>query len=493
MIKDNSLVKKNKIKKNNFDEICMKIIYCILIKKIIREKLLMKNKFNYNIEQNIINAYQLIKEGEIKTNKKNKKNTKEYSPTNSIIWMTEFYSKEQINNNINKNQNIWISISSSRFVIIYSFNLIKDSKKDNLEEILIKINQKEIDITNPGKIMRLEECFNPNDKEKNYFLIGSFYDDKSIIISVTRDYKKIEEVQSILDKGLISSLEIKIQNKYFLMQSKNNNFYLWYYDYIRNNKDNNNINNSLNEEKGLNYRIINTTIEKEELKTKITNENNEIITRYREIISYVISKNLLIVHIFSSEPYLLFFKINQDKKLNVILTGEIKPREDQNKFSISHNNSIIIENKFLIIGAKSNDSNKFGGFYIINLDKVEISYYYQEPRCLFFNSFLNYQNNMFICSTSFKTKYPYKLILYEFIIEKNEKIKIIKKDTKIGKYFKIANTSLILDCYLISTTQRTNSLVKINNGIITLCSENKLYNIYNKNIDTCIGKINLII
>jgi len=86
---------------------------------------------------------------------------------------------------------------------------------------------------------------------------------------VTHDYKKIEEVQSILDKGLISSLEIKIQNKYFLMQSKNNNFYLWYYDYIRNNKDNNNINNSLNDEKGLNYRIINTTIEKEELKTKI--------------------------------------------------------------------------------------------------------------------------------------------------------------------------------------------------------------------------------
>ena len=120
-------------------------------------------------------------------------------------------------------------------------------------------------------------------------------------------------------------------------------------------------------------------------------------------------------------------------------------------------------------------------------------YYYQVPKCLCFNSFLNYQNNMFICSTSFKTKYPYKLILYEFIIEKNEKIKIIKKDTKVGKYFKIANTSLILDCYLISSTQRTNSLVKINNDIITLCSENKLNNIYNKNIDTCIGKINLII
>ena len=148
---------------------------------------------------------------------------------------------------------------------------------------------------------------------------------------------------------------------YYLMQSKNNNFNLWYYNY---NYDNNSINNEI----GLNYTTINTTIEREELKTKLTNKNNEFITR--QIISYVISRNLLIVLIFSSEPYLLFYKINQDKKLNVILIGEIKPREDQNKFSISHNNSIIIENKFLIIGAESNDSNKFGGFYAINLDNA---------------------------------------------------------------------------------------------------------------------------
>ena len=311
---------------------------------------------------------------------------------------------------------------------------------------------------------------------------------------MTHDYKTIEEVQSILDKGLISSMEIKIQNKYYLIQSKNNNFNLWYYDNIINDKDNNNINNSINEEKGLNYRIINSTTEREELKTKITNENNEFITRYREIISYVISKNLLIIHIFSSEPYLLFYKINQDKKVNIILIGEIKPREDQNKFSISHNNFIIIENKFLIIGAKSNDANKNGGFYIINLDKIEITYYYQEPSCLFLNSILKCQNNMFICSTCFRTKNPfnlYKLILYEFIIDKNEKMKIIKKDAKVGKYFIITNTSIILDCFLISSTHRSNSLVKINNDKITLCSETELDNLCNKNININ-KKINMI-
>jgi hypothetical protein len=50
----------------------MEIIYCVFMKKIIREKLLMKNKFNYNIEQNIINAYNLIEKGNINAKKKTK-------------------------------------------------------------------------------------------------------------------------------------------------------------------------------------------------------------------------------------------------------------------------------------------------------------------------------------------------------------------------------------------------------------------------------------
>ena len=99
---------------------CMIIIYCILIKKIIREKILMKNKFNYNIEYNIINAYKFIKEGNNKFREKNHK-PKAYQKC-SIKWMIEFYSKKQIN------KNIWISISSKGFVIIYSLNLLIDSK-----------------------------------------------------------------------------------------------------------------------------------------------------------------------------------------------------------------------------------------------------------------------------------------------------------------------------------------------------------------------------
>ena len=482
--------KKNNNKLNNLYKIFMEIFYCILMKKIIREKLLMKKKFNYNVEQNIIKIYNLLKEKKFKLKKKsNRKNCPKYS----IIWMTEFYSNKQINDNLNKNRNIWISITSSQFVIIYSFNLLEASKTNNSEDIFVPLNQKEFDATNPGKIMRLEGCFNSYDKENNYFLIGSFFYDKAIIICVTHDYKKIEEVQTILNKGLISSFEINIQNKYYLLQSKNNNFNLWYYDNINNNKDNN---DSINDEKGLNCRIINTTIDTEKFKATLINENNESIIKYREIISYVINKNLLIVHVYSSEPYLLFYKIKQDENLNINLIGEIKPRKDQNKFSISHNNNIIIENKFLIIGAKSNDSNKYGGFYIINIDKIQISYYYQESKCLFFNSFLKYKSNMFICSTTFrliKTLNQYKLILYEFIIDKNGELKIKKVDSNKGKHLIIINSSIILDNFLITTVHRTNSLIKINNDRISLCSEYEIDKKYTKIKDSDEGNFEKLI
>jgi hypothetical protein len=105
MKRKNCRIKKKK-KKNLFlnPKRCMIILYCILIKKIIREKLLMKNKFNYNIEHNIINAYKFLKEPNIKC-KENNNNIKKFTPKCSIKftpkcsikWMTEFYSKNQIN------------------------------------------------------------------------------------------------------------------------------------------------------------------------------------------------------------------------------------------------------------------------------------------------------------------------------------------------------------------------------------------------------------
>ena len=465
---------KNKKTFNKLLEISIRLIYCFLMKKIIREKALEKDKYNYYIEQNIKNFHKSLKEGKFKLKLKNIDN-QNLSQNYSIKWIIEFYSKKQIINNQNQSRNIWISVSSSGFVIIYLLNLLKDSKINNPKDIFNQLNEKKVSIDNLGKIIRLEGCFNPNEG-KNYFLIGSFSFEKSIVISVTHDYKKIEEIQIIKNECLISSIDITFNNKYFLLQSKSKEFNLWYFDYINNNKNNNNINNSNIDKKELKiYDIIETTIEKEELKAKLITKDNISINDYREIISYVTNKNLLIVHNLSSEPSLLFYKLKQDEKLSLILIGEIKPKEDQNKFSEIHNNCIIIESKFFIIGAKLNKtSNNYGGCYVINIDKIEISYYYQEPNCLYFNSLLKYKNNKFICSSAFRVNNKinrHELILYEFIIEKNGTFKIINKGTIIGKHSRIIHNSIILDSFLITTTHKTNSLIKIDNDILTLCLE----------------------
>ena len=480
---------KSKLKRDKMSNIFnnfAKIIYCYIIKKIIREKYFMdkNNKYNYNIEKNIIDAYHTLKSKELK--KSNNNNTSLYSP---ILWITEFYSKEQIINNVNKNENIWISLSLDQLVKIYSLKLLKDKENIYLQNDIIEIKRKKLNTLNSEKIMRLEKVFNPDDKEKNYYLIGSFYESDLLIISVTHDYEIIEEVQMITNKGLISSIEINFNNNYFLLQNNNKMFNLWAYDYTIDKEGSDSNNNYINDKKGLNYRIINPIIKKQDLKTDLISDNNLII-KYNEIISFIKNKNLLIVHHFCSEPFLTFYKIEESGNFNIILTGGIKPRKDQNRFSIAHNNCSIIDNKYLVIGSQSNEKvKKFGGFYIINLDTIQIVYYYQEKRCAYFNSLINLNSNMLICSSGFhvqffgKEKTNYKLILYEFNSMENDKPKITRKKALKGKFCKIINTSLISDNFLITLNGVTNSLIKINDDKIILCCEFEIKNPNYKNND----------
>jgi hypothetical protein len=83
-------------------------------------------------------------------------------------------------------------------LIIYLFNLLKDKEKYDLKKDFIQINQKKITLLHIIKIIRLERCFNPNNKEKNYILIGS--SESNLEIGVTHDYKNIEEIQKIDSK-----------------------------------------------------------------------------------------------------------------------------------------------------------------------------------------------------------------------------------------------------------------------------------------------------
>ena len=81
------------------------------------------------------------------------------------------------------------------------------------------------------------------------------------------------------------------------------------------------------------------------------------------------------------------------------------------------NNNIIIKNKYLIIGTHSNEkTNKDGGFYIINLDKFNIIYYFTIKNCIYSNCFINFKNNIFICSCAKINNWHKKgNIIYELI------------------------------------------------------------------------------
>ena len=304
--------------------------------------------------------------------------------------------------------------------------------------------------------------------KRNYFLIGSFNKYDSIVIKVSLDYKTIEEIQKINNRGLMYSLEINHYNKKYLLQNNNRFFKIWAYGDIPDkiNKD----------KKGLKYKIIYSNIKKEELKTFLTCENISKIY-YNNIISFIENRKLLIVHHYCSESYLRFQKIEETEELNINLIGEIKPRKNQNQFSNAKNNCCIINNKYLIITAIANI--KYGGFYVINLDTIEIVYYYCEKKCKFFKSVINFQGNMFICNTGFNWKYntkeeyikKKKLCLYEFIEKENEEFKIKKKFTLEGGFSLIICSSLISDYFFLSNHKnaKKNSLIKIYDNKIILC------------------------
>jgi hypothetical protein len=161
------------------------------------------------------------------------------------------------------------------------------------------------------------------------------------------------------------------------LQYNNKTFYLWYYGYINNNEENKNniILNSINDKKELIFKIIKPEIEnyKDELKNNLNEEKNSI--KHSRIISFIESKNLIVIHNFFTENYLTFYKIEKSIKLNIRYIGKIIPRKDQNIFSITNNNCCIINNQYLIIGSLRNKNAKYGGFYIIDLDKIIIVYY----------------------------------------------------------------------------------------------------------------------
>ena len=113
-------------------------------------------------------------------------------------------------------------------------------KLDDYKSFYEIIKYQQIDIIEPQKIARLEKCFNYNNiEDKNYFLICSFARNRAIIVSASNDYK-IDLIQKIdIDKGLYFSQEFQYKDDYYLLNSNNTGFSIWYYDKISQNLKNN--------------------------------------------------------------------------------------------------------------------------------------------------------------------------------------------------------------------------------------------------------------
>ena len=205
------------------NKIC-KYIYYRIIKSLITEYIYLIKEFNKSnyintIEKNILEAMKEINDEE--------KYKKSYKKSFIIIEIIEFFSKDQIKNDIDKT--IYISITG--YVIIYSLNFDESLRKP--EELFKVINKEKLKF-HPKNIAKLK-CFNSNsninkNEENNYFLIcSSLTMNKALIINVTNNFQSIKTVQTInVCKGMISSVEFNYDGYYYLLSAFKSKFFLWF-------------------------------------------------------------------------------------------------------------------------------------------------------------------------------------------------------------------------------------------------------------------------
>ena len=433
-------------------------IYCYIIKRLVCEQIFMnKNKiFNYYIYKNILDFHKQFKKNHLKSTKR------KYE---KLEWIIKFHSKEEKNKiKENKNNNIYIGIIYNGNVVIYSFNVLNNFQHVNKNNYYEIINYKNINIIGAQRIIRLENCYNSLDESNYYFLISSVLENKAIIIKITSNYKLIEIIQTIdYNKGLIFCYEFQYKNKFYLLNCSNYGFSLWYYDI---------------KEKKLKYRPLEEKSENNK-KNIINEEYKQTVNR---IINFIEKLNLIVVHIIVPKVSLNLYKLEEiNQNLFIVLKDKIIPKDNQNIFSKQFNNCCVIKNKYLIIGARSNKNiinENNGGFYVINLegDKYNIINYTIIKNSNYVNSFINFKENIFICTNSFtilsekkkRKTTKYELLSYQIIEGKKGDIQIEKISQTVGNYFCINCNKLIGDGFLISSNRKHNSITKIKeNGIFS--------------------------
>ena len=265
------------------------------------------------------------------------------------------------------------------YVIIYLFNFLIDlNQKSDEKELYKVINKKTVNILEPQKIVKLK-CFNNYNKNEgnNYFLLSSPHKHMALIINVTNNFQLIENIQKIeFYKGLHSSVEFYFSNSYYLLNISKG-FTLWYYDE--------------NSKLLKNKKIMPNLGQNED-------KSNENI--YRPI-KYIENRKLFIVQIILPINSIEFYTIDTgNKEFSITLIKKITFEKERNIFSFSYNNSCLIRDKYLLIGARRNEKNgSDGGIYIINLDKFQYRYFNILNNLYNIYSLLNIRDNIIICTS----------------------------------------------------------------------------------------------
>ena len=465
-----------------FLDLLTNFVYSFIIKKLLSEyfnNIRREKKINCNVEKTLKYANKRFKYNRIKrANMFNKFSSR----------INHFISIFPKNNNIingltlNNNKNAYICITKNGFVIILLFFI-----KDKYLNCKMK-NWKYLKEANPQRIIRLDNFFsNENNdtenKDKNYFLISFPNSHEAKIILIFQEYKSIliiHKIQSYM--GLITSLEIWQKSNNFILDCSDN-FNVWYFD-----KNTKNI-----EKKKINCKNkYNIELNENKIIEKNSYVDYKTFKTFKPMI-FIPSKNLLIIQITFPNQYLFFYTIEDIDNINELgltFINEIKIGDNETHFSDECFNSIVIKNKFLIIGTKINkysEQKNIGGFYIFNLDTFKLIDLIKIDNCYSVGSILNFEENKIIFNYNYiinHKNFSSGLIIYEYK-EENEKLLMNERSSVDLKHKTYNSSELILNSFLICSSKKDNLIYKLDsNGNLSY-----LFNIQKKYSSFMKGKI----
>ena len=389
-------------------------------------------------------------------------------------WIIEFYLDDEIK--YKENKNIFLGINEKGIIAIFSiffFNNQNSIITQEKESVYNLIRTKKIESFKLIRITKLKKLFKRKEND-NYYILNSMNSDqlgKALIINITendnniniKEKYEIKIVQSIKDvNGLYSSLEFYYKGKVYLLNYYSS-FYLWIYDYTKNEIKKSKNENEIIDNKNYNYGPL------------IYSEN----------------KNLFIIQCFAPKTFIEFYKllsVENGDKFNFIKLDKIIEFKEEESTLKSNNNYYLYKDKYLLLGSGRRKNNSLGGIYIIDLERYEKIAFQTFQKCVSINSIVPTRfDNLLIVSSVFnykkffldKMKKPKnrnddknntrkidlnrgRLISLEIKEEENNKISLKINSYKEGDTFYFINCQkLFFNEYFFTSIYKNNSLIKL--------------------------------